>query len=413
MGEKKDIFSLISFAGIGNIIPIISLPFLVKLYSAEQFGQVTLYTVFLIFFSNVLSLKYDQAILVSKNDDETISLFISSLSLIIFNSILILGLVLLSSMFFSFKVDNIFLIFIGVIFQSFVSTVFIFHNRNMNIKLMNLANALPLILYVLIALILPFVLPNMERPLVVIRFISLFISAVVLIFGVYSDFSNYSFCKEKLKQVLHDYVNYPKNILPSKLVNLISINSVDLFISIIFGNAILGIYSISRRVVSMPELVISRPLETYFRRKVFSNNIVSTKNLNTIFFKYLRNITILSLFVYLGLIFIVPEILPYIFAGREWEQIIPVITILSLGYTVSFVVVPFMSVFRILRVEKYEMIFQGFFFLAISLLFTCVIVFDLKFDHFLELANLQRTIVFGFCMVLVLKLILKRENVKF
>ena len=33
MNEKKDIFSLISFASIGNLIPIISLPFLVKLYS--------------------------------------------------------------------------------------------------------------------------------------------------------------------------------------------------------------------------------------------------------------------------------------------------------------------------------------------------------------------------------------------
>ena len=139
MSEKKDIFSLVSFASIGNLIPIISLPFLAKLYSPEQFGQVTLYTVFLIIFSNILSLKYDQAILVSKNKDETITLFLSSLSLTIFSSILILAAVLLSSLFFNFSLGYIFLIFFGIIFQFLISTIFIYHNRNMNISFMNLS----------------------------------------------------------------------------------------------------------------------------------------------------------------------------------------------------------------------------------------------------------------------------------
>jgi O-antigen/teichoic acid export membrane protein len=409
MNEKKDIFSLISFASIGNLIPIISLPFLVKLYSPEQFGQVTLYTVFLIIFSNILSLKYDQAILVSKNKDETITLFLSSLTLTIFSSISILTLVLLSSLFLNFSLDNIFLIFFGIIFQFLTSTIFIYHNRNMNISFMNLSKTLPLILYVLVAFTLPFFNLDLNQPLVYTRLISLFISSIVLIFGIYSDFSNYSFSIEKSKKVLQEYINYPKNILPSKALNMISKNSIDIFISILFGNAILGIFSISRRIVSIPEMVISRPLETYFRRKVFTNNSLNTKKLKTTFFKYFKNISISSLFVYLSLVFIAPEILPYIFTGKEWGDIIPVVTVLSLGYTVSFVVVPFMSVFRILKIEKYEMIFQTVFFFAISILFTSVIVFDLKYNYFLELFNLQRIIVFVFCIILILKLILKKE----
>ena len=410
MSEKKDIFSLISYASIGNLIPIISLPFLVKLYSPEQFGQVTLYTVFLIIFSNILSLKYDQAILVSKNKDETITLFLSSLTLTIFSSILILTLVLLSFLFLNFSLDNIFLIFFGIIFQFLTSTIFIYHNRNMNISFMNLSKTLPLILYVLVAFTLPFFNLDLNQPLVYTRLISLFISSIVLIFGVYSDFSNYSFSIEKSKKVLQEYINYPKNILPSKALNMISKNSIDIFISILFGNAILGIFSISRRIVSIPEMVISRPLETYFRRKVFTNNSLNTKKLKTTFFKYFKNISISSIFVYLSLVFIAPEILPYIFTGKEWGDIIPVVTVLSLGYTVSFVVVPFMSVFRILKIEKYEMIFQTVFFFAISILFTSVIVFDLKYNYFLELFNLQRIIVFVFCFILILKLILKKEN---
>jgi O-antigen/teichoic acid export membrane protein len=409
MNEKKDIFSLISFASIGNLIPIISLPFLVKLYSPEQFGQVTLYTVFLIIFSNILSLKYDQAILVSKNKDETITLFLSSLTLTIFSSISILTLVLLSSLFLNFSLDNIFLIFFGITFQFLTSTIFIYHNRNMNISFMNLSKTLPLILYVLVAFTLPFFNLDLNQPLVYTRLISLFISSIVLIFGIYSDFSNYSFSIEKSKKVLQEYINYPKNILPSKALNMISKNSIDIFISILFGNAILGIFSISRRIVSIPEMVISRPLETYFRRKVFTNNSLNTKKLKTTFFKYFKNISISSLFVYLSLVFIAPEILPYIFTGKEWGDIIPVVTVLSLGYTVSFVVVPFMSVFRILKIEKYEMIFQTVFFFAISVLFTSVIVFDLKYNYFLELFNLQRIIVFVFCIILILKLILKKE----
>ena len=409
MSEKKDIFSLVSFASIGNLIPIISLPFLVKLYSPEQFGQVTLYTVFLIIFSNILSLKYDQAILVSKNKDETITLFLSSLTLTIFSSILILTLVLLSYLFLNFSLDNIFLIFFGIIFQFLISTIFIYHNRNMNISFMNLSKTLPLILYVLVAFTLPFFNLDLNQPLVYTRLISLFISSIVLIFGIYSDFSNYSFSIEKSKKVLQEYINYPKNILPSKALNMISKNSIDIFISILFGNAILGIFSISRRIVSIPEMVISRPLETYFRRKVFTNNSLNTKKLKTTFFKYFKNISISSLFVYLSLVFIAPEILPYIFTGKEWGDIIPVVTVLSLGYTVSFVVVPFMSVFRILKIEKYEMIFQTVFFFAISVLFTSVIVFDLKYNYFLELFNLQRIIVFVFCIILILKLILKKE----
>jgi O-antigen/teichoic acid export membrane protein len=408
MSEKKDIFSLVSFASIGNLIPIISLPFLVNLYSPEQFGQVTLYTVFLIIFSNILSLKYDQAILVSKNKDETITLFLSSLFLTIFSSILILAIVLLTSLFLNFSLDNIFLIFFGIIFQFLTSTIFIYHNRNMSISFMNLSQSLPLILYVLIAFILPVF--NLDQPLVFARLSSLFFSVIILIFGIYSDFINYKFSLEKSKKVLKEYINYPKNILPSKAINMISINSIDIFISILFGNAILGIFSISRRIVSIPEMVISRPLETYFRRMVFTNNTLNKKKLEITFFKYLKNISISSLFVYLSLVFIAPIILPYIFTGKEWGNIIPVVTVLSLGYTVSFVVVPFMSVFRILKREKYEMIFQAVFFFAISILFISVIVFDLKYNYFIELFNIQRIIVFVICLILILKLILKKRK---
>ena len=408
MSEKKDIFSLVSFASIGNLIPIISLPFLVNLYSPEQFGQVTLYTVFLIIFSNILSLKYDQAILVSKNKDETITLFLSSLFLTIFSSILILAIVLLTSLFLNFSLDNIFLIFFGIIFQFLTSTIFIYHNRNMSISFMNLSQSLPLILYVLIAFILPVF--NLDQPLVFARLSSLFFSVIILIFGIYSDFINYKFSLEKSKKVLKEYINYPKNILPSKAINMISINSIDIFISILFGNAILGIFSISRRIVSIPEMVISRPLETYFRRMVFTNNTLNKKKLEITFFKYLKNISISSLFVYLSLVFIAPIILPYIFTGKEWGNIIPVVTVLSLGYTVSFVVVPFMSVFRILKREKYEIIFQAVFFFAISILFISVIVFDLKYNHFIELFNIQRIIVFVICLILILKLILKKRK---
>ena len=409
MSEKKDIFSLVSFASIGNLIPIISLPFLVTLYSPAQFGQVTVYTVFLIVFSNILSLKYDQAILVSKNKDETITLFLSSLLLIIVNSILILVIVLLFSLFFNFSLDNIFLIFFGIIFQFLTSTIFIYHNRNMSINFMNLSKTLPLILYVLVAFVLPFISIDINQPLVYTRLISLFISAIVLIFGIYSDFSNYSFSIKKFKKVLQEYINYPKNILPSKALNMISKNSTDIFISIIFGNAILGIFSIGRRIVSIPEMVISRPLETYFRRKVFVKDILDLKNLEITFFKYLKIISLSSIFVYISLIFIAPKILPYIFTGKEWGDIIPVVTVLSIGYTLSFVVVPFMSVFRILKRENYEMIFQSVFFLAILLLFTSVKVFNLKYNYFLELFYLQRIIVFVSCIILILKLILKKE----
>lgn len=409
MSEKKDIFSLVSFASIGNLIPIISLPFLVILYSPEQFGQVTVYTVFLIVFSNILSLKYDQAILVSKNKDETITLFLSSLFLTIFSSISILTLVQLSSLFLNFSLDNVFLIFFGIIFQFLTSTIFIYHNRNMNISFMNLSKILPLILYVFIALILPFFNFDLDQPLVFTRLISLVFSVIILTFGIYSDLVNYKFSLEKSKKALKEYINYPKNILPSKVLNMVSKNSTDIFISIVFGNAILGIFSIGRRIVSIPEMVISRPLETYFRRKVFVKDILDVKNLEIIFFKYLKTISLSSIFVYISLVFIAPKILPYLFTGKEWGGIIPVVTVLSLGYTVSFVVIPFMSVFRILKREKYEMIFQSVFFLAILLLFISVKVFDLKYNYFLELFNLQRIIVFVFCIILILKLILKKE----
>ena len=72
-------------------------------------------------------------------------------------------------------------------------------------------------------------------------------------------------------------------ILETKNINIKTV----IFISILFGNSILGIFSISRRIVSIPEMVISRPLETYFRRKVFTNNSLNTQKLKTTFFKYL------------------------------------------------------------------------------------------------------------------------------
>lgn len=410
MSEKKDIFSLIGFSSIGNILPIVTLPFLVKLYSPSDFGEVTLYTTFLVIFSNILSLKYDQAILVSKNEEETITLFFLSFFLTVLTSVLLLVIAYVSSLFFNFSTDTIVLIFFGVIFQFLISTIFIYHNRNMSIRQMNLSKILPLTLYVVVAFILYFLNFNLDQPLVYSRLISLVISVFILRFFMNRNFNEYHFSMEKFKIAMKDYISYPKNILPSKAINMISNNSLEIFISAVFGNAMLGIFSISRRLVSIPEMIISRPLESYFRRKVFINNDVDLVTLRSTFFKYLKNLSITSIPIFLSLVFVAPKILPYIFVGKEWGSIIPVIVSLSLGYTISFIVIPFMSVFRILKREKYEMLFQFVFFFTMALLYISIITFDIKFNDFIELFNIKRIIVFVFCMILVLKLILKKER---
>jgi len=396
------IFKLGGGALLANFLPILLLPLLLRYYDPVDFGLLSVYTAIITVIGQVGTLKYDQAILVAKDAEDAQALFTLGLML----GLLLSGLGLLAYyVIIHPKFSHIVVLFLGSVLQAGISCAYSFGNYRMNIKAMNLYSMLPMPLYTIIAIILVFVGFDFYN-LVLARLLALLFTFLMLIAMLDLHLvCNFQYLKDTAKK----YIEYPKVILPAKSINLFSTNGLNLMLPLLFSLNEVGLVNIAFRFLRLPEMVLSRPLDSILRRSSFEDGILNRQKLYSTYRQVLRWLAPLlisgSLFYYLSLDIQI-QLLSQHF--EKWISVIEIIKVLLPSFVVSALVITYMSIFRLVNAHKLELLFQVTFLLSIILFSIMTYFIELEFLDSLILFSILRVSVFGFCGYLILKLIVKR-----
>ena len=264
---------------------------------------------------------------------------------------------------------------------------------------------LPMPLYTIIAIILVFVGFDFYN-LVLARLLALLFTFLMLIAMLDLHFvCNFQYLKDTAKK----YIEYPKVILPAKSINLFSTNGLNLMLPLLFSLNEVGLVNIAFRVLRLPEMVLSRPLDSILRRSSFEDGVLNRQKLYSTYPQVLRWLAPLlisgSLFYYLSLDIQI-QLLSQHF--EKWISVIEIIKVLLPSFVVSALVITYMSIFRLVNAHKLELLFQVTFLLSIILFSIMTYFIELEFLDSLILFSILRVLVFGFCGFLILKLIVKR-----
>lgn len=402
---QKRVFSLFTTTGITQLLPLLILPILLVKYTPEDFGKESLFSAIYVLAAGIFNLKYDQAILVC-DDDEIERLFKTSLVLTLAFSVLSYLCIIFLKIFISEQIDlNYFLmLFFAINLQQINSTAYLLSNRVLDIRLMNVFKATPVLIYSFLTLFIWSV--SIPDPLVVARFISLVSASIVILVILISK------KKIRLKKIeyrdlcilLSKYNQYPKKILPGKILNLLSNRSMIFIISHIYGTYYTGIYALAKKILLLPESIIATPLGDYLRRKLYYGDKVRRSRVIIMIQNRIILYLILSVVISSAIYFIVPFILERFF-DIKWIEAGKIIQILTVGYFVSFLMIPLSSIFRIFEKENSELIFQITYFICVLTPFVIFQFIKLNPISFFQITNVFRILSYSIGLILIYRIL--------
>ena len=156
-------------------------------------------------------------------------------------------------------------------------------------------------------------------------------------------------------KVLKRYKNFPFANLPAMLVNLLA-NQIPQLLLNTFGQAIVGYFAMSQKVLGSPVTLFSTSVSHVFKERA-SSDYRNKGNCRPIFVKTFKSLFLISIVPFILLFIFAPMIVPIIF-GAEWVEAGVYIRALTLMYFFKFTVSPLSYVVVIAERQKLNLFLQ-------------------------------------------------------
>ena len=364
----KSISVLVSGSIIANLITFLCSPLLTRIYSQEEFGGFTLVLSIIAIFGVIVNGRYD-VVIVTAEDKELIPLIQLSILL----SVIISLLVTLGCWGYTYYTDDAFLrhalvfIFLLLLITGIINVLNSYNNRGKDYSLMTKV----------------YLYRSIWQNSMMLGFGKLYPSAFSLLA---SQFLGQLFCIKKQKGKLSwadlfDFktkFSYKISLLkkfksqillsaPASLLNAVSYSIINLLIAYKFGLAMLGLYSISVRLLGLPLNIFSSNIA-----KVHYADSISEREANGHYRKSTRRTILISMAlivpIMIILYFFAPMLVSIIF-GETWEEAGVFISILTPMFALRFITGSLGFSFLISQRQGREFLFQLLLLFVVLLLF--------------------------------------------
>jgi O-antigen/teichoic acid export membrane protein len=315
----KNVFTLITGNTIAQIIGLLAIPILSRMYTPEEFGEVALFIGIVNVIAIAANARYDMAIVPPKRSSQAFHLFAGSIGVAI--------------------VVTVFLFIVVAVFKGTITSAFNAESFNQIIWL------LPLLVFLLAThksmhywfnrdkkyktiaqnrVILSstqtgvklgrFAFTNGYWGLVIGTIVGEFVAwAVYVVKIIRNDIWRLRFLSRKsMRKALKEYANFPKFLMPMAVINTFSVNILIFSLSAIASSTIVGFYERAWRVINMPFSLLSTSFGNVFYEQM--TKTVNPKRLYTV--SYFANLAIAT--VVLTPIMLWGEPIFGFVLGKEW-----------------------------------------------------------------------------------------------
>lgn len=331
---------------------------LAKYYGSSEYGIFSIYLSIMSIFTVVLSLAQEHLIMLEGDAEEVNNNF--STAGIISAAVMMLAFLLV---FIPFDIPKniIFLgIFSGFLYLFTNNAKFLLAKKKM-FKLVSVLTIVDSVVSFLFQVV--FVFIKIENGLVIgslIGYIAAFLAAIYC--------ARKYFVKPDLKKYIANAKKRPELFrysYPSTLINALGNNIMPILISLYFADSLLGEYSLTVKIMSVPLLLISSSIATvyYPRAAELSNRGRSRSEL----FAYTKKMSLMNFYIILALYILVNVAgipLLELFFNKNWEHLGLFIFLMSFGYLTRSLINPIADILTILKRNNVALIFNIYLFLA-------------------------------------------------
>lgn len=377
---------------LAQLVTALASPVMTRLFSTTEIGQYTYILSIINLFYPVVALRYDYMIVPEKKDSRVFALLKLSFSLLTFFSVVI-GIGYFA---FNFNKDNVIVISVMLVLMmisnGFVDIIGNYNNKYGQYKLMSSTYAFRSIVQNILMIIAGFLH---------LGIIGLIASQLIGSFAGLSRQSKDIITRRKdiwevgLDEVKNVAVKYKAQALlstPAIFMNSFSYNALNFAISFAFGNSILGLYSLSYRILGMPVTLISGNLsKVYFEEAAneYKETGCFKKSFNTIV-KYTLPIAICVL---LGLVILAPMVFSIVF-GSNWREAGVMAQILAPMFSIRIVANTLGPSIWITQKQKYDVIFQVLLVLGLGITVVSKFLLDITVYEFLGVYCISNSMVY-------------------
>jgi len=258
----KNVVTLMTGTTIAQAIPIAITPILTRLYTPEDFGVLALFMSVTAVLGVVSNAKFEQAIMLPKTEREALNIvYLSVLISSVFSALLLVTVLIFKSQIASLlgesKIENwLFFIPIAVLFIGLFNSLKIYNIRVKKFKQVSVAMVTKSSGLAITQLGIGFVKSG-AFGLIIGQLVSYVAGNLQLLKTILKDnlFKN-TFDKKSIKLSIKKYNRFPKYTLPGSLLNSLTLNSINFLIAAVYTTSILGFFSLARRLLSLPSMVI-------------------------------------------------------------------------------------------------------------------------------------------------------------
>jgi O-antigen/teichoic acid export membrane protein len=387
---------------IASIIPAIIQPILTRIYTPEDIGLFNLYFYLVGIFTSIAGMRYELAVPLPEKKEDTDRVVIITLiaSVMVSVVLLLLAVVFRHEMAFYMKSPRmatwIMIVPVGVFFGGVYQAFNYWLVRHQAFK----ASAINRVSQKLTDSFLMVVLGYLKigAGQIIGEFTGRAALAVTAMFqAMKKGFTFRSYNKQRMKELAKQYRDFPLfNSLPS-LADAIGMYVPGIFISSFYGEAETGYYGVTRFVLSIPLIIISRNIS-----QVLFERFAAKKNKGLPVYHEVKKLflylTVSTIPFVIILVFIAPQLFSFVFGDKyfisgEYTQI------LAVAYALRFVNGSLTVVFSALEKIRIASYWQMYFFFAIVSL-GLLQNFDVSMKQFLWILMLVESV--SYCIYLYL-----------
>lgn len=346
----KNILTLITGSSMGQIILILTSPILTRLYSPEEFGILAIYISVVTLIASLAAGRYEYAILKPKKYYESLSLLYISIILIIIVSVTSLIIVFLFSnqLMKLMNLNNIIVlyfiplsIFITALYTSFT----MWNNKSKNFKLTAYGDTFRATFISMLQII----LSKVNLGLIFGQIVGSFLAVIIISKNFFKkDLKRMKRIKFKyILYMIKKYKDFPIYNMPHMLVTSLKINGTVILISTIYGNTVLGFYSLAMRVLVLPISIVGKSINQVYYQKT-SSIAENRDEIYKLTIKTILTISIITIPLLILLYFIAPFLFSIVF-GEKW---------LNVGYYVQALIPYMFFMFLLSAISSIPLIFN-------------------------------------------------------
>ncbi|TMP31452.1 hypothetical protein CWB99_04145 [Pseudoalteromonas rubra] len=366
----RNILKLAGGTGTAQLINIISIPILARLYVPEHFAALAIFTSIVAIASVLTTLKFENAIIAVKQDLDAAKLVLFILFWSVFSSIFAFFTFIFLRKFIHFTDDQLTIVVAFSAVMSIVSSLnavlYFYNNRHQNYSVMTKGRVYAAFTVFAISI------SGFYLGLGAIGLLTGALSGAVVNllyqfhFGIKPDVKlTWQGIVSSINSA-KKYRRFPLFLVPSSFIDRLASQTHTFFFAKFFSPEILGALNLHNRVTSLPASVVGASVSDVFKKSA-NDLLQTTGNCSRLFFKTTLYLALLAIVPTLVLGLYGVEIYTLVF-GEKWKFAGEIAEVLAPMFFFSFVVSPVSAIIYLEKNQKFDLFLQ-LFLLSLLLLF--------------------------------------------